>query len=67
MIVRVRCKHGNYRYELAPEADLQELVAKVLHEAPDAEPASLTFSNQPRGGEQLVYGHKGSLKQFGIS
>jgi nuclear protein localization family protein 4 len=67
MLVRVRCKQGNYRYEVTPETDLSELVSKVLAEAPEADPATLTFSNQPRGGEQLVLGHKGSLQQFGIS
>jgi hypothetical protein len=41
-------------YEVTPETDLSELVSKVLAEAPEADPATLTFSNQPRGGEQLV-------------
>ncbi|KAI0666300.1 polyubiquitin-tagged protein recognition complex Npl4 component [Trametes maxima] len=54
MLLRIRSKDGNFRFELQPTANISELLAKILETAPDADPASLTISNQPRGNEVLV-------------
>ncbi|KAJ6575504.1 NPL4 family-domain-containing protein [Mycena sp. CBHHK59/15] len=51
MLLRVRSKDGNFRFDLAPTADISELLAKILETAPDADPLSFTISNQPRGNE----------------
>lgn len=68
MIVRVRSKDGNFRFELQPTDDASVLVAKVLETMPGADPESLTFSNQPRGGEFAANGLKGSsLADLGIA
>ena len=82
-IVRIRSKDGNYRFDLQPTADISELVAKVrlpfsfvtkdrplfqvLETTTDADPDSLTVSNQPRGNETLVSTLGGrTLESLGI-
>ncbi|EST06645.1 Nuclear pore localization protein NPL4 [Kalmanozyma brasiliensis GHG001] len=68
MIIRVRSKDGNFRFELQPTDDASLLIAKVLETMPSADPESLTFSNQPRGGEFAASGLKGStLGELGIA
>lgn len=83
--MRIRCKDGNFRFELLPAADVSELVQKVraaylFHKSllifysqivesikPDADPSTITISNQPRGGETKVTTLKGKdLKTLGI-
>ncbi|KAJ7814155.1 NPL4 family-domain-containing protein [Mycena olivaceomarginata] len=67
MLLRVRSPDGNFRIELAPTADISELLAKVLETAPDADPSSFTISNQPRGNEALFSSLKGrSLESLGL-
>ncbi|EKM60763.1 uncharacterized protein PHACADRAFT_246881 [Phanerochaete carnosa HHB-10118-sp] len=67
MLVRVRSKDGNFRFEFAPSADIADLVSKILEIAQDADPNALTISNQPRGNEVLVSTLKGrSLESLGI-
>ncbi|CAO1635558.1 unnamed protein product [Jaminaea pallidilutea] len=68
MIVRVRSKDGNFRFALEPTDDVAVLVQKVLETAPNADQATLTFSNEPRGGEQDAHGLKGNtLADLGIA
>ncbi|SPO21327.1 probable NPL4 - nuclear protein localization factor and ER translocation component [Ustilago trichophora] len=68
MIVRVRSKDGNFRFELQPTDDASLLISKVLETTPNADPSSLTFSNQPRGGEFEASTLKGStLGELGIA
>ncbi|PWY97173.1 polyubiquitin-tagged protein recognition complex, Npl4 component [Testicularia cyperi] len=68
MIVRVRSKDGNFRFDLQPTDDVATLIARVLETAPSADPESLTFSNQPRGGENKANTLKGStLGDLGIA
>lgn len=68
MLVRLRTPVGMIRAECSDTDDLEVLVDKVLERAgPEADPRSLTFSNQPKGGENKVYGHRGTLKSFGLS
>ncbi|KAJ7693672.1 NPL4 family-domain-containing protein [Mycena rosella] len=68
MLLRVRSKDGNFRFELAPTADVSELLAKILETAPDADPESLTISNQPRGNEAKFSSLKGrSLQSLGLN
>ncbi|KAI0274867.1 polyubiquitin-tagged protein recognition complex Npl4 component [Gloeopeniophorella convolvens] len=67
MLVRVRSRDGNFRFELQPTSDISELVAKIIETAVDADPATLAISNQPRGNETLVSTLKGrDLQSLGI-
>ncbi|KAI0257339.1 polyubiquitin-tagged protein recognition complex Npl4 component [Lactifluus subvellereus] len=67
MLVRIRSRDGNFRFELQPTSDISELVAKILETTENADPATLAISNQPRGNETLVSSLKGrSLKSLGI-
>ncbi|KZT06272.1 polyubiquitin-tagged protein recognition complex Npl4 component [Laetiporus sulphureus 93-53] len=68
MLVRVRSKDGNFRFELPPTADISELAAKILETTTDADPATLAISDRPRGNETLVSTLKGSdLQALGIA
>ncbi|KAJ6604270.1 NPL4 family-domain-containing protein [Mycena vulgaris] len=68
MLLRVRSKDGNFRFDFAPTADISELLAKILETAPDADPSSLTISNQPRGNEAKFSSLKGrSLQSLGLN
>ncbi|KAJ7456612.1 NPL4 family-domain-containing protein [Mycena latifolia] len=68
MLLRVRSKDGNFRFEFAPTADISELLAKILETAPDADPSTLTISNQPRGNEAQFSSLKGrSLQSLGLN
>ncbi|CBQ68136.1 probable NPL4-nuclear protein localization factor and ER translocation component [Sporisorium reilianum SRZ2] len=68
MIVRVRSKDGNFRFDLQPTDDASKLIQNVLGTMPTADPESLTFSNQPRGGEFAASTLKGSsLAELGIA
>ncbi|CAO1612763.1 unnamed protein product [Sympodiomycopsis kandeliae] len=69
MLVRVRSKDGNFRFALEATDDVALLITKVLQEtAPNADPTTLTFSNQPRGGEMDAQGLKGNtLADLGIT
>ncbi|KAI0359004.1 polyubiquitin-tagged protein recognition complex Npl4 component [Trametes cingulata] len=51
MLIRIRSKEGNFRFEFQPTADISELVSKILETSPDADPSTITISNQPRGNE----------------
>ncbi|TFK57582.1 polyubiquitin-tagged protein recognition complex Npl4 component [Heliocybe sulcata] len=67
MLIRIRSKDGNFRFEFAPTADISELVEKILTTTTDADPASITISNQPRGNETDVSTLKGrSLQNLGL-
>ncbi|OCH88601.1 polyubiquitin-tagged protein recognition complex Npl4 component [Obba rivulosa] len=67
MIIRVRSKDGNFRFDLQPTADISELAAKILETAPDADPNSLQISNRPRGNEVSVSSLKGrNLESLGF-
>ncbi|KAJ7785914.1 NPL4 family-domain-containing protein [Mycena metata] len=68
MLLRVRSRDGNFRFELAPTADISELLAKILETAPDADPSTLTISNQPRGNEAKFSTLTGrSLQSLGLN
>ncbi|KAG7099553.1 hypothetical protein E1B28_001386 [Marasmius oreades] len=68
MIVRVRTKDGNFRFDLPSSADVSQLLKKILETTVDADDHSLTISNKPRGGEIPVLSLKGkSLKEIGIN
>ncbi|PWN26228.1 polyubiquitin-tagged protein recognition complex, Npl4 component [Jaminaea rosea] len=68
MLVRVRSKDGSFRFPLEPTDDVAKLIDKVLETAPNADAATLTFSNEPRGGEQDANGLKGNtLGDLGIT
>ncbi|GAA5869997.1 hypothetical protein JCM8547_001437 [Rhodosporidiobolus lusitaniae] len=67
MLVRIRSKDGNFRFDLQPTDDLSVLVNKILSTSDQIDPDTLTLSNQPRGGENLVSGISGDLQTLGIS
>ncbi|KAH7104531.1 polyubiquitin-tagged protein recognition complex, Npl4 component [Auriculariales sp. MPI-PUGE-AT-0066] len=67
MLIRIRSKDGNFRFELQPTDDVSVLTAKILETASNADPASIQVSNQPRGGETLLKTLKGrNLQQLGL-
>ncbi|KAG1801358.1 NPL4 family-domain-containing protein [Suillus plorans] len=67
MLLRVRSKDGNFRFELPSTADISVLVNKILETTVDADPVSLTVSDQPRGNETLVSTLKGrNLQTLGL-
>ncbi|KAH0590327.1 hypothetical protein H2248_000487 [Termitomyces sp. 'cryptogamus'] len=68
MLIRVRSKDGNFRFELQPTADISELLAKILETTTDADLLSFTISNQPRGNEVKFSELKGrTLKNLGLN
>ncbi|KAG2023596.1 NPL4 [Coprinopsis cinerea AmutBmut pab1-1] len=53
---------------MEPTSDVSELLAKILESSPDADPETVTISNQPRGNEALVSTLKGrTLQNLGLS
>ncbi|KAH9853016.1 polyubiquitin-tagged protein recognition complex Npl4 component [Lenzites betulinus] len=67
MLIRVRHKEGNFRFEFQPTSDISDLLAKILETASDADPSTVTISNQPRGNEVLVSTLKGkTLQSLGL-
>ncbi|KAG6817620.1 hypothetical protein H0H87_006248 [Tephrocybe sp. NHM501043] len=68
MLIRVRSKDGNFRFDIQPTADISELLAKIIETTSDADITSFTISNQPRGNEVNFAGLKGrTLKNLGLS
>ncbi|KAM5532765.1 hypothetical protein V8D89_013562 [Ganoderma adspersum] len=51
MLIRLRSRDGNFRFEFQPTSDISELIAKILETSPTADPNTITLSNQPRGNE----------------
>ncbi|KAA1468500.1 polyubiquitin-tagged protein recognition complex Npl4 component [Dentipellis sp. KUC8613] len=67
MLVRIRSRDGNFRFEVQPTSDISELVSKILETTVDADPSTLAISNQPRGNETLVSSLAGrSLQVLGL-
>ncbi|CDO72743.1 hypothetical protein BN946_scf184990.g26 [Trametes cinnabarina] len=67
MLIRLRSKDGNFRFEFQPTADISELLAKILETAENADPSTVTISNQPRGNEVLISTLKGrNLQSLGF-
>jgi nuclear protein localization family protein 4 len=54
MLIRIRSKDGNFRFEFSPTSNVSELVSKILETTVDADPSSITISNRPRGNETNV-------------
>ncbi|GAA5967365.1 hypothetical protein JCM3765_000502 [Sporobolomyces pararoseus] len=67
MLVRIRSKDGNFRFDLQPTDDISALVNKILETSELIDPATLALSNQPRGGENLVSSIVGDLQTLGIN
>lgn len=68
MLVRLRCPTGMIRAECKETDQLSVLVNKAMESGgSEVDPTSITFSTQPKGGEHHVYGHSGTLKDFGLS
>ncbi|UZJ53363.1 hypothetical protein CBS101457_002683 [Exobasidium rhododendri] len=67
-LVRVRSKDGIFRIPLEPSDDASKLIEKFLETAPNADPDTLTLSNQPRGGEMKSESLLGNtLSDLGIT
>ncbi|KZW02624.1 polyubiquitin-tagged protein recognition complex, Npl4 component [Exidia glandulosa HHB12029] len=67
MLVRVRSKDGNFRFELTETDDASVLATKILETTVDADPKSVQVSSQPRGGETALHTLKGrNLKSLGL-
>ncbi|KAG1716336.1 hypothetical protein ID866_820 [Astraeus odoratus] len=67
MLVRIRSKDGNFRFELNPTDDISRFVNKIVETTIDADPSSITISNQPRGNETPVSRLKGrTLRSLGL-
>ncbi|GAA5889832.1 hypothetical protein JCM5296_002356 [Sporobolomyces johnsonii] len=66
MLVRIRSKDGNFRFDLQPSDDISVLVNKILETSDSIDPETLALSNQPRGGENLVLGITGDIQSLGI-
>ncbi|KAK7058343.1 nuclear protein localization protein 4 [Paramarasmius palmivorus] len=68
MIVRVRSKDGNFRFDLSPDADVMQLFEKILETTVNADQQSFTISNMPRGNETPLLSLKGrSLRNIGLN
>ncbi|KAJ3908182.1 NPL4 family-domain-containing protein [Lentinula edodes] len=68
MLIRIRSKDGNFRHEFDANADALVLLQKILESAPNADPDTVTISNQPRGGETKLTSLKGrTLKALGLN
>ncbi|KAF5374904.1 hypothetical protein D9758_000481 [Tetrapyrgos nigripes] len=68
MLIRVRSKDGNFRFELSPDADVMQLFQKILETTSDADEQSFTISNQPRGNEAQLLSLKGrSIQSLGLN
>ncbi|KXN83623.1 Nuclear protein localization protein 4, partial [Leucoagaricus sp. SymC.cos] len=74
-IIRIRSKDGNFRLDLQPSDDVSLLThstllsaSKILSTTTNADPSSITVSNQPRGNEIEIERLKGrSLKNLGLN
>ncbi|SGY79251.1 BQ5605_C008g05086 [Microbotryum silenes-dioicae] len=66
MLVRIRSRDGNFRFELQPNDDVSVLIQKILETSATIDPSTLALSNAPRGGEQLVSNIAGDLQSLGI-
>lgn len=67
MLIRVRSRAGNFRYELDEGADISELLAKILGDSEDADPSTMTISSQPKGNGSSFADLKGrNLRDLGL-
>ncbi|PPQ66117.1 hypothetical protein CVT26_010918, partial [Gymnopilus dilepis] len=68
MLIRLRSKDGNFRYELNPDDDISKLQDKILETAENPDISSITISNQPRGNEVSISSLKGqTLRKLGLN
>ncbi|GAA93620.1 uncharacterized protein L969DRAFT_91285 [Mixia osmundae IAM 14324] len=66
MLVRIRCRRGNFRFQIEPTDDISVLSAQILNVCPDAQPETIALSTKPRGDENLLSTLQGSLASLGI-
>ncbi|KAF9481681.1 polyubiquitin-tagged protein recognition complex, Npl4 component [Pholiota conissans] len=68
MLIRIRSKDGNFRYDLSPNDDISKLLEKILESSVDPDISSITISNQPRGNEVKISSLKGqTLQKLGLN
>ncbi|TRM65993.1 NPL4 family-domain-containing protein [Schizophyllum amplum] len=67
MLIRIRSRDGNFRFEFNPKADVSELLEKIIESSPNANRDTVTISNQPRGNEAPISTLLGkSLEKLGL-
>ncbi|KAG8893161.1 nuclear protein localization protein 4, partial [Tulasnella sp. 403] len=67
MLVRIRSKDGNFRFELQPKDDGSLLAQKIIESTVDADVSTITISNQPRGERVPLSNLKGrTLTNLGV-
>ncbi|KAI0318986.1 polyubiquitin-tagged protein recognition complex Npl4 component [Amylostereum chailletii] len=67
MLIRIRSKDGNFRFEFDPSADISQLLAKISETTTNSDPSTLTISNQPRGNETPASSLQGrNLQSLGL-
>ncbi|KAF8845303.1 polyubiquitin-tagged protein recognition complex, Npl4 component [Paxillus ammoniavirescens] len=68
MLIRIRSKDGNFRFEFSPADGIDQLVNKIIGTASEnVDPSSITISDQPRGNETPVNRLKGrNLQSLGL-
>ncbi|KAF8922239.1 NPL4 family-domain-containing protein [Mucidula mucida] len=65
---KIRSKDGNFRYQMEPTDDIAVLLSKILEASPNADPTTMTISDQPRGNEVPIVSLKGrNLKSIGVN
>ncbi|TFK30391.1 polyubiquitin-tagged protein recognition complex, Npl4 component [Coprinopsis marcescibilis] len=68
MLIRIRSRDGNFRHNFEPTSPVSDLLAKILESSPEADPTTVTISNQPRGNEALVSSLRGrTIQNLGLS
>ncbi|KAL1740782.1 NPL4 family-domain-containing protein [Schizophyllum fasciatum] len=67
MLIRIRSRDGNFRFDFSPKADVSELLNRILETAPNIDKSTVTISNQPRGNEAPISALLGkSLEKLGL-
>ncbi|KIM48322.1 hypothetical protein M413DRAFT_440044 [Hebeloma cylindrosporum] len=68
MLIRIRSKDGNFRFDFNPEDGISRLLEKIVETSSNPDLSTITISNQPRGNEVKISSLKGqTLKKLGLS
>ncbi|KAH8835856.1 NPL4 family-domain-containing protein [Flagelloscypha sp. PMI_526] len=68
MLIRIRSKDGNFRFKVEPTDDVSVLLNQILATTSNADPLSMTISNQPRGNEVVCTTIQGkTIQQLGFN
>ncbi|KIY67449.1 polyubiquitin-tagged protein recognition complex, Npl4 component [Cylindrobasidium torrendii FP15055 ss-10] len=68
MLLRLRSKEGNFRFQFDPAADISVLLNKIIESSPNADPNTITISDQPRGNEVPLLSLSGrTIQHLGLN